>query len=127
VTLQFLRNCFGRQPAAGDLAFMLGYNMLCPFEIRQQIGHWLTPVAVSEGALRAVRVPTLVVHGLDDILVLPAAGEHTAMLIPHARTSFYESCGHSVFFEEPARFNRELADFVASATSLVDGPAPAHV
>src|SRR5690606_40110837 len=47
--------------------------------------------AVSEEGLRRVRVPALVVHGTDDILVLPRAGEITASLIPHARTSWFRS------------------------------------
>jgi pimeloyl-ACP methyl ester carboxylesterase len=126
VALQFLRNCFGKPPEAEDLAFMFGFNMLCPFEIRQQIGQWLTPVDVSEAALRAVTVPALVVHGRDDILVLPKAGEITASLIPQARTSWYEGCGHSVFFEEPARFNRELLEFVTSVTGARSAPVRAH-
>ncbi len=125
VCLQFLRNCFGTPPSPDELAFMLGFNMLCPFEIRQQIGQWLTPVEVSEAALRAVKVPALVVHGRKDILVLAGAGEHTASLIPHARTSWYENGGHSVFFEEPTRFNRELADFLTAAKAVAAAPATA--
>lgn len=125
VALQFLRNCFGRAPAEADISFMLAYNIACPWEIRQQIGQWLTPTAVSEAALRAVRVPALVVHGLDDILVLPRAGEITASLIPHAQTSWYEGCGHSVFFEDAARFNRELAAFVAAVSTGAE-PARTH-
>lgn len=126
VALQFLRNCFGREPSATDLAFMLGYNVMCPWEIRQLIGKWLTPVAVSEEALRKVRVPALVVHGSDDILVLPRAGEITASLIPHARTSWFAGCGHSVFFEDADRFNRELADFATAAQAAPRASAAAH-
>jgi pimeloyl-ACP methyl ester carboxylesterase len=122
VALQFLRNCFGSDPAPPDLAFMLGYNMECPWEIRQQIGQWLTPVAVSEAALRAVRVPALVIHGGKDILIFPAAGEHTASLVPHARTSWYADCGHSIFFEAHERFNAELAQFIDFAI----GPSAAR-
>jgi pimeloyl-ACP methyl ester carboxylesterase len=62
-----------------------------------------------------VRVPALVVHGLKDVLVLSGAGEMTANLIRHAETSWYPDCGHSAFYEDAARFNRELADFVAAA------------
>ncbi len=112
VASAFLRNCFGIQPTEAEFAFALAFNMLCPFEIRQQIGGWLTETAVSEGALRRVRVPALVQHGRDDILVLPGAAEITARLIPHARTSWYEGCGHSVFFEAPEQFNSELTAFV---------------
>jgi pimeloyl-ACP methyl ester carboxylesterase len=123
VALKFLRNCFGRQPSGDELAFMLGYNIMCPWEIRQLIGKWLTPVAVSEEALRKVRVPTLVVHGAEDILVLSKAGEMTAAFIPHAKRSVFAGCGHSVFFEDAERFNRELAAF---ATAAVAAPAAAH-
>ena len=117
VASAFLRNCFGRQPSEGEFAFALAFNMLCPFEIRLQIGKWLTDPARSAAALRAVRVPALVMHGTDDILVLPGAGRMSAELIPHAQTSWYAGCGHSVFFEEPERFNAELARFVQESWS----------
>ena len=50
-------------------------------------------------------------------LSCPAAGEMTARLVPHARLSLYQGCGHSVFFEQPARFNAELLAFVREATA----------
>jgi pimeloyl-ACP methyl ester carboxylesterase len=112
VASAFLRNCFGLQPDAKEFAFALAYNMLCPFEIRQQIGKWSTEPAISEAALRRVTVPTLIVHGRDDILVLPGAADITARLIPHAALSLYDGCGHSVFFEAAERFNAELTSFV---------------
>ncbi len=112
VAAAFLRACFDRQPSEADFAFALAFNMLCPFEIRQQIGRWGTDPAVSQAALRSIRVPTLVMHGLTDVLVLPSAGRMTAGLIPHAQTSWYEGCGHSIFFEAPERFNREIAEFI---------------
>ena len=89
--------------------------MLCPFEVRLQIGGWLTDPAVSEAALRRVRVPTLVMHGRADCLVLPRAAEITGGLIPHAELSLYEGCGHSLFFEADERFNEELAAHVAAS------------
>jgi pimeloyl-ACP methyl ester carboxylesterase len=112
VASAFLRNCFGLQPDTDEFAFALAYNMLCPFEIRQQIGKWWTEPAISEAALRRVTVPTLIVHGRDDILVLPGAADITARLIPHATLSLYDGCGHSVFFEAAERFNAELTSFV---------------
>ncbi|WP_412065782.1 alpha/beta fold hydrolase [Rhizobium sp. SYY.PMSO] len=116
ITSAFLRNCFGLQPDADEFAFALGYNMVCPFEIRQQIGKWWTEPAISEAALRRVTVPTLIVHGRDDILVLPDAADITARLIPHATLSLYDGCGHSVFFEAAERFNAELRDFVKACS-----------
>ncbi|MCB9993502.1 MAG: alpha/beta hydrolase [Hyphomicrobiaceae bacterium] len=112
VAAQFLRNCFERQPDPAEFEFMLAYNMLCPFEIRQQIGGWWTEPSISSDALRRVEVPTLVVHGARDILVLPDAAKATADLVPGSHLSIYDDCGHSVFFEAASDFNVELADFV---------------
>ena len=119
VAARFLRNCFGKAPAPDEFATMLAYNMLCPWEIRLTIGKWLTDTAVSSAALRGVRVPTLIVHGRDDVLVLPKAAETTARLIPHAQLSLYDGCGHSVFHEAREAFNAELAQFL-SATFAAD-------
>ena len=47
----------------------------------------------AEG-LRALRVPTLVIHGLDDTLVAPSGGERTAELIPDAALMLVPDMGH---------------------------------
>jgi pimeloyl-ACP methyl ester carboxylesterase len=44
--------------------------------------------------LPRVRIPTLVIHGLDDTLIAPDGGERTAALIPHARLLLLEDMGH---------------------------------
>jgi pimeloyl-ACP methyl ester carboxylesterase len=116
VAAAFLRNCFKNPPEADDFAFMLAFNALCPWPIRRQIGGWLTDPAVSTAALEAIRVPAYIAHGLDDVLVLPGASGISGQLIRHAEVSWYERCGHSVFFEATERFNREFSDFVRRAT-----------
>lgn len=45
-------------------------------------------------ALRSVRLPTLVIHGLDDTLIAPSGGERTAALIPDARLLLLADMGH---------------------------------
>jgi len=35
--------------------------------------------------------------------------------VPGARLSLYDGVGHAPFWEEPPRFNRELAQFVKEA------------
>jgi pimeloyl-ACP methyl ester carboxylesterase len=47
----------------------------------------------AEG-LRALTVPTLVIHGLDDTLIAPSGGERTAELVPGARLLLVEDMGH---------------------------------
>lgn len=44
--------------------------------------------------LRALAVPTLVIHGLDDTLIPPDGGERTAELVPGARLMLVEDMGH---------------------------------
>ncbi len=44
--------------------------------------------------LRALTVPTLVIHGLDDTLIAPSGGERTAELVPGARLLLVEDMGH---------------------------------
>lgn len=44
--------------------------------------------------LRALRVPTLVIHGLDDTLVAPSGGERTAELVPDATLALVPDMGH---------------------------------
>jgi pimeloyl-ACP methyl ester carboxylesterase len=45
-------------------------------------------------ALRALEVPTLVIHGLDDTLIDPSGGRRTAELVPGARLLLVEDMGH---------------------------------
>jgi pimeloyl-ACP methyl ester carboxylesterase len=61
-----------------------------------------------------VRVPTLIAHGRNDALILPAAAEMTASAINGSRISWYDDCGHSPFFECAERFNDELDSFATA-------------
>lgn len=112
--IEFLRACFNKQPSAEEFTFAVAYNMLMPFEARDAIAGWSTDAAATVAALRKVTVPTLISHGTADRLVLPLAAEMTATAITGAQISWYRDCGHSPFFEDAERFNRELAAFVAS-------------
>jgi pimeloyl-ACP methyl ester carboxylesterase len=52
-----------------------------------------------------------------DRIIAPAAGRYTASAVPGARLSIYEGVGHSPFFEDAPRFNRELAELTRAAQS----------
>ncbi|MEV7090684.1 alpha/beta fold hydrolase [Streptomyces sp. NPDC093085] len=45
-------------------------------------------------ALRELRVPTLVIHGLDDTLIDPSGGRRTAELVPGAELLLVPDMGH---------------------------------
>jgi pimeloyl-ACP methyl ester carboxylesterase len=66
-------------------------------------------------ALRALRVPTLVLHGSRDTLIDPSGGRRTAELIPDARYVEIEGMGHDY---PPAVWDQWVstwAGFVAAA------------
>ena len=56
-------------------------------------------------------MPTLITHGRRDSLILPLAAEMSAAAIKGARIAWYDDCGHSPFYEDAPRYNRELAAF----------------
>jgi pimeloyl-ACP methyl ester carboxylesterase len=110
--IAFLRACFHRQPDEHEFATALAYNVIVPQEIREAISGWSTSLAETQAAFAKVSVPTLVTHGRNDALILPAAAGQTAAAIAGARVSLYDDCGHSPFCEHAARYNRELDEFV---------------
>jgi non-heme chloroperoxidase len=111
-TRKFVHACFGARPAGDEMDITLAYTMLVPAKVRAAVAERTR----NEGDMLAqLRVPVLVTHGAMDRIILPAAGEYTASAVPGARLSVYGGVGHSPFFEDAPRFNRELAEFVRLA------------
>ncbi|WP_157666711.1 alpha/beta fold hydrolase [Bordetella genomosp. 13] len=107
----FLRACFEKQPPEAELREMIRFNKETPPAVRRFMGG---RPADYDDVLRKVRVPVLITHGRLDQISAVAMSEYTASLIPHARLSIYEGVGHSPFYEDPARFNAELATLNAA-------------
>ncbi|MZD07240.1 alpha/beta fold hydrolase [Streptomyces sp. SID5785] len=63
--------------------------------------------------LRALRVPTLVIHGLDDTLIQPSGGERTAELIPGAELLLVPDMGH----DRPRALWPDLVDALVKHTA----------
>lgn len=106
-----IRMCLYAEPTPEDLYCFLGYNAIVPPYVRQGL---FTRTVDNHDLLPTLRKPVYITHGRDDAIVLLAAAEQHAAAIPHAQTSFYPQIGHSPFWEDPERFNRELRAFVAS-------------
>jgi pimeloyl-ACP methyl ester carboxylesterase len=47
-------------------------------------------------ALRSVKVPMLVIHGMDDTLIHPSGGEATASVVPGAKLLMLDDMGHDI-------------------------------
>lgn len=111
-TRAFLRACFERQPSADEFAFMLAYNMVVPVQVRAAA---VDRESNRGDMLARLTCPVLVSHGSKDPFMLPAMAQFTAAQVKGARLSMYDDIGHSPFYEDAPRFNRELAEFVRAA------------
>jgi pimeloyl-ACP methyl ester carboxylesterase len=108
-TRGFVRACFAQQPDADDFEIMLAFNMVVPPKVRAAV---LGRPQDTPDILATITCPVLVTHGKDDAVLLAPMAEYTAQAIKGATLSMYEGAGHTPFWEFPARFNRELAEFV---------------
>jgi pimeloyl-ACP methyl ester carboxylesterase len=85
----------------------------CPAGLKRQMQAIAADGARAE-ALRAVRVPTLVLHGDRDTLIDPSGGRRIAQLVPGARYVEIQGLGHDY---PPAIWDRWVAiwaQFVAA-------------
>jgi pimeloyl-ACP methyl ester carboxylesterase len=80
-----------------------------PGTARQLAAVLAAPARTS--ALRALRVPSLVIHGSADVLVPPRGGRATAAAIPGARYVEYAGMGHDLPRTAWMRLARDLTDF----------------
>lgn len=69
-----------------------------------------------EGAnsLEAINAPTLVVAGTDDIAQPPRQSRELASVIPNARLTVLDGCGHFMIYEAPESFNKAVLEFLGS-------------
>ena len=108
----FLHDCSAQPIPQEDLEVALAYNVAVPPQVRAGLA---SREVNSDDVLSAMRVPVLVTHGREDIVILPAMGEHTLETCPTASASWYKGVGHTPFMEDAARFNGELTVFVRQA------------
>ncbi len=74
----------------------------------------MIPAGSRADALKALHVPALVIHGLDDTLVDPSGGKRTAELIPGARPLLIIDIGH----DQPREPSGDPCDTIEAHTRL---------
>jgi non-heme chloroperoxidase len=108
-TSSFLQACTAKPLPQKEFELMLAFNMICPAKVRANMGGRPSDY---EKVLSQLTIPTLVTQGKQDAVVAMAMSEYTTGIIKGARASYYEGAGHCTFWEDAARFNAELAEFV---------------
>ena len=86
-------------------------------------GRQLVAILAAEGRLEKlsrVKVPTLVIHGTDDVLVPVDNGRRVASAIPGARLLEFEQMGHNV----PERVWPQILDAIEELAKQASVPQP---
>ncbi|VXB66563.1 alpha/beta fold hydrolase [Brevundimonas sp. G8] len=86
-----------------------------PFAMKGVIaqGHAISDYSVEADTVRSVTKPALVLHGVQDLVVLYEAGRRLSELLPNARLVTFEGIGHNYFVGAGERANAEVDRFIA--------------
>ncbi|MEU9707817.1 alpha/beta hydrolase [Streptomyces sp. NPDC047967] len=103
---------YGDAAALRELAAASYDRAYYPAGIGRQLGAMVLSGSRAD-ALRELRVPTLVIHGLDDTLIDPSGGRRTAELVPGAELLLVPDMGH----DRPRELWPDLIDAVVSHTA----------
>lgn len=71
---------------------------------------WINEVLFCD--LRAIKVPTLIIHGIHDKVVPFSLGEIQKQCIKDSKLIPFEDSGHATFYDEREKFNEELMKFI---------------
>ena len=62
--------------------------------------------------MKEITIPTLILHGVHDEVVLPPIGEIQNKLIKNSKLIKFNKSGHGLFYDEKDKFNEALIDFI---------------
>lgn len=102
-----------------DLQEVLMYDTYVPGPIRNAIvnHNGLPPVgsglpSPNDDVWATVSVPTTIVHGVKDNVILFDAGVHLKEVIPNASLRPFKHSGHFLVLQQSHKFNKELLKFL---------------
>ena len=119
-TAKFVQACFSKTLPTEDLAFMTGFNMLCPPKVREACRTRNEDYRDSSASMAK---PALILWGAHEKLAPAPIGEQAIETFPNATALIYENSGHAPFWEEADRFNTDLVAFANQAFSQIKGAA----
>lgn len=99
------------------------------FETTRNIPKCMRIVAIAKSAQRnnlateimAIKVPTLLVWGLNDTITPPMVAHEFDRLIPNSELRFIDQCCHAPMMEHPAKFNEIVDGFLLDLSGTSPG------
>jgi len=90
------------------------------FETTKSIPKCMRIVAIAKSAQRNnmaqdipnIKIPTLLIWGLNDTITPPMVGHEFNRLIPNSELRFIDKCCHAPMMEHPEKFNIILEEFL---------------
>jgi non-heme chloroperoxidase len=107
----FVHSLFADEAPAAAVDWMVEEITMIPPTIAAAVAFYELTRDYRE-LLADIKVPALICQGRQDKMIPVGAAEHLAATIPDARLVLFDNSGHAPFYEEPDRFNAELAAFV---------------
>ncbi|MFO7257785.1 MAG: alpha/beta hydrolase [Bacteroidota bacterium] len=100
------------------------------FETTRNIPKCMRIVAIAKSAqrnnlaneIKAIKVPTLLVWGLNDTITPAMVAHEFGRLIPNSELKFIDQCSHAPMMEHPERFNEIVEGFLLDLSS--SSPTP---
>jgi non-heme chloroperoxidase len=111
----FFQAAFLTPPAGDELAAMVANTWLTPTEVAAEVIDRMVE-RDDRDFIRQIPVPAAFFYGYPNNRILPTAlGQWLQQQLPGSKLVLFENSSHSPFWEEPEKFNRELARFVREA------------
>lgn len=90
------------------------------FDVTNSIPKCMRIIAIAKSAQRHnmakdlgnIKVPTLLIWGLNDTITPPMVAHEFNRLIPSSELHFIDQCGHAPMMEHPAKFNKIYEKFI---------------
>lgn len=110
----FLRYSFPETRSASHVLELERLRSLILEQNGSAVAHaWVACLACDlRGMLRQIKVPILVIVGLQDLLSPPYLARSMAQELTEVELEVWEETGHFPFLEDPDRFNRRLDRFI---------------
>lgn len=88
------KKAINKQQPPTQQGLQSGLNLLSSLDLRKNLAR--------------IAVPSLVVHGVQDVIVPAQAGEYLAANTTNSELHTFEDCGHAPFLTHHAAFNQQL-------------------